>query len=242
MTLGIDPDIPRLDELPAIRQWSLSVVKRPVAWLSRLLWDVQVLGAHHVPPHGGVILAANHIGILDGPLLVALSRRLCFALAKHDLFTGWTGAVFTHVGQIAINRRTIDKRGISRSLQVLKTGKVLAVFPEGLRGAGEMTHARGGAAYLAMVTGAPVVPVAILGTREAGQGTSQMPHRRAPIRIVYGAPLQLPATGWPRRKAAVAELTEELRQHLAEHIRAAQAVTGVPLPGPPKPKGLGGGR
>lgn len=242
MSLGIDPDIPRLNELPPIRQWSLSIVKRPVAWIARLLWDVQVLGAHHVPPQGGVILAANHIGILDGPLLVAFCRRLCFALAKHDIFTGVTGAVFTHVGQIAINRRTIDKRAISRSLQVLKTGKVLAVFPEGLRGAGEMTHARGGAAYLALVTGAPVVPVAILGTREAGQGTSQMPHRRAPIRIVYGAPIQLPVTGWPRRKALVAELTEDLRRQLAEHIRAAQAVTGLPLPGPPKPKVLGRGR
>lgn len=242
MSLDIDPQIPRLDELPPIRQWSLSVVKRPVAWLARLLWDVQVLGAHHVPAEGGVILAANHIGILDGPLLVALSRRLAFALAKHDLFTGVTGAVFTHVGQIAINRRTIDKRAISRCLQVLRTGKMLVVFPEGLRGAGEMTHARGGAAYLAMVTGAPIVPVAILGTREAGQGTSQFPHRRAPIRVVYGAPISVPVSGWPRRRAAVIELTEELRRQLAEHIRAAQAVTGVPLPGPPKPKGLGRGR
>jgi len=236
MIAGISPDLPRIDELPPIRQWSLRIAKRPVAWIMHTLWRIQVHGAVNVPRSGPVILAANHIGILDGPLLVAISRRLCFAMAKHELFTGISGAIFSHVGQIAVNRRTVDKRAISRSIQVLRADKVLAVFPEGVRGAGEMTYAKGGAAYLALVTGAPIVPVAILGTREAGQTTSQMPHRRSPIHVVYGKPIQLDRADWPRRKAHVAELTEQLRQQLAEHIIAAQALTGLPLPGPPKPK------
>lgn len=236
MTTQISPDLPRIDELPPIRQWSLRIAKHPVAWIMRTLWRVRIHGADQVPRHGGVILAANHIGILDGPLLVAVSRRLCFALAKYELFTGVGGAIFTHVGQIPINRRTVDKRAISRAIQVLRSEKVLAVFPEGVRGAGEMTYAKGGAAYLALVTGAPIVPVAILGTREAGGTTDQMPHRRAPIHVVYGEPMHVDREDWPRRKAQVAELTEQLRTRLAEHIIAAQALTGLPLPGPPKPK------
>ncbi|MET0693564.1 MAG: lysophospholipid acyltransferase family protein [Propionibacteriaceae bacterium] len=236
MIAGISPDLPRIDELPPIRQWSLRIMKRPVAWIMHTLWRVRVHGEHNVPRHGGVILAANHIGILDGPLLVAISRRLCFAMAKHELFTGIGGAIFSHVGQISVNRRLVDKRAISRCIQVLRSSKVLAVFPEGVRGAGEMTFARGGAAYLALVTGAPIVPVAILGTREAGQTTSQMPHRRAPIHVVYGEPIHFPRADWPRRKAQVAELTEQLRRQLADHVIAAQALTGLPLPGPPKPK------
>jgi len=236
MTAGVSPDLPRIDDLPPIRRWSLHIAKRPVAWIMRVLWRVQLHGVDNVPRSGGVILAANHIGILDGPLLVAISRRLCFAMAKHELFTGVSGAIFSHVGQIAVNRRVVDKRAISRSIQVLRAGKILAVFPEGVRGAGEMTYAKGGAVYLALVTGAPIVPVAILGTREAGQNTSQMPHRRAPIHVVYGPPIQLPQTGWPRKKAVVAELTEQLRRQLSEHIIAAQALTGLPLPGPPKLK------
>lgn len=236
MTLGISPDIPKLDELPPIRQWSLRIVRRPVAVLMRLLWRVRVHGEEHVPARGGVILAANHIGILDGPVLVATSRRLCFALAKQDLFTGVSGAIFTHVGQISVTRRITDKRAISRSIQVLRAGKVLAVFPEGVRGAGEMTHAKGGAAYLALVTGAPVVPVAILGTREAGQSTAQMPRRRGPIHVVYGEPIQVAQTAWPRQRAVVAELTEQLRRQVGEHVVRAQELTGLPLPGPPKPK------
>lgn len=236
MIAGLSPDLPRIDELPPIRQWSLRIMKRPVLWTMRTLWHIDVHGASNVPRRGPVILAANHIGILDGPLLVAISRRLCFAMAKHELFTGVGGAIFSHVGQIAVNRRIVDKRAISRCIQVLRANKVLAVFPEGVRGAGEMTFAKGGAAYLALVTGAPIVPVAILGTREAGQTTAQMPHRRAPIHVVYGEPIQLGRADWPRRKTQVAELTEQVRRQLADHVIAAQALTGLPLPGPPKPK------
>jgi 1-acyl-sn-glycerol-3-phosphate acyltransferase len=157
-------------------------------------------------------------------------------MAKHELFSGVGGAIFSHVGQISVNRRQIDKRAIDRCIQVLRANKVLAVFPEGVRGPGEMTFARGGAAYLALVTGAPIVPVAILGTREAGHATNQMPHRRSPIHVVYGKPIFLPRVDWPRRKSLVAELTEQLRGQLADHIIAAQALTGLPLPGPPMPK------
>jgi 1-acyl-sn-glycerol-3-phosphate acyltransferase len=78
--------------------------------------------------------------------------------------------------------------------------------------------------------------VAILGTREAGQTTNQLPHRRRPIHVVYGEPITVAKTAWPRPKAKVAELTEQLRKELAEHVIAAQALTGLPLPGPPKPK------
>ena len=157
-------------------------------------------------------------------------------MAKQELFAGVTGKIFAHVGQISVNRRVTDKRAISRCIQVLRAGKVLAVFPEGVRGAGEVTFAKGGAAYLALVTGAPVVPVAILGTREAGATSDQPPHRGAPIHVVYGEPIPVPQLGWPRRQRAVTELTERLRVALAEHVIAAQALTGLPLPGPPKPK------
>jgi 1-acyl-sn-glycerol-3-phosphate acyltransferase len=205
-----------------------------VAGIMRVLWRVHIHGAEHVPRSGGVILAANHIGILDGPLLVAISRRLCFAMAKHELFTGVSGAIFSHVGQIAVNRRIVDKRAISRCVQVLRSEKVLAVFPEGVRGTGEMTYAKGGAAYLALVTGAPIVPVAILGTREPGQTASQMPRRGNTIHVVYGEPIPVQHLDWPRRKRVVAELNEQVRRQLAEHVIAAQALTGQPLPGPPK--------
>ena len=236
MISGVSPDLPHVHELPPIRQWSLRIARRVVAGIMRVLWRVHIHGAEHVPRSGGVILAANHIGILDGPLLVAISRRLCFAMAKHELFTGVSGAIFSHVGQIAVNRRIVDKRAISRCVQVLRAEKVLAVFPEGVRGTGELTYAKGGAAYLALVTGAPIVPVAILGTREPGQTASQMPRRGSSIHVVYGPPIPVEHLDWPRRKQVVAELSEQVRRRLADHVIEAQSLTGQPLPGPPKPR------
>jgi 1-acyl-sn-glycerol-3-phosphate acyltransferase len=234
MIEGISPDLPHTGHLAIGSDWGLRVVKLPVAVLLRTVWRVRVHGSEHVPARGPVILASNHIGLLDGPLLIAMTRRLTFAMAKHELFTGRTGKVLSHIGQISLNRRELDIRAISRAIQVLRSEKVLAVFPEGVRTGGEVSWAKRGTAYLAMVSGAPIVPVAILGTREPGQTKNQLPRRRSPIHLVYGAPMTVPYSPWPRRKASVGQWTEILREHLAQHVVAAQALTGLPLPGPPK--------
>ena len=236
MIAGVSPDLPHTDRLPATKEWFLRLTRPVVRYGLRLGWRVQVHGARNVPRSGPVILAANHIGLLDGPALVALTRRLTFALVKREAFTGAVGQFLIHLGQISLNRREIDPQAIKRAVQVLRAGKVLAVFPEGGRSGGEVAWAKGGAAYLAMITGAPIVPVAILGTREPGQGKNQIPQLRKPIHVVYGEPFNVPRSSWPRRKAAVAKWTEVVRERLANHVVAAQAVTGLPLPGPPKIK------
>jgi 1-acyl-sn-glycerol-3-phosphate acyltransferase len=233
---GVSPDLPHTDHLPAPKEWVLRLT-RPVVRLGlRLGWRIKVHGGRNVPRAGPVILAANHIGLLDGPALVALTRRLTFALVKREAFTGAIGQILIHVGQISLNRREIDPQAIKRAVQVLRAGKVLAVFPEGGRSGGEVAWAKGGAAYLAMISGAPIVPVAILGTREPGQHKNSVPRLRRPICVVYGEPFTVPRSSWPRRKPEVAQWTEVVRERLADHVVAAQALTGLPLPGPPKIK------
>lgn len=233
---GVSPDLPHTDHLPAPKEWVLRLTRPLVRLGLRLGWRVKVHGSRHVPRSGPVILAANHIGLLDGLALVSVTRRLTFALVKREAFTGAVGQVLIHVGQISLNRREIDPQAMKRAVQVLRAGKVLAVFPEGGRTGGEVAWARGGAAYLAMISGAPIVPVAILGTREPGQHKNQVPRLRRPIRVVYGEPFTVPRSSWPRRKPEVAQWTEVVRERLADHVVAAQALTGLPLPGPPKIK------
>jgi 1-acyl-sn-glycerol-3-phosphate acyltransferase len=231
---GVSPDLPHTERLSAPKEWGLRLFK-PLVYLGlRLSWRVTMHGVQHVPPSGPVILAANHIGVLDGPALIAFTRRLTFALVKREAFSGAVGQLLSYLGQISLNRREIDPQAIRRAVQVLRAGKVLAVFPEGVRSGGEVAWARRGAAYLAMVSGAPIVPVAILGTREPGQSKNQLPGFRKSIHLVYGEPFTVPQTPWPRRKAAVAQWTSVIREHLADHVVAAQALTGLPLPGPPK--------
>ncbi|HZA32737.1 MAG TPA: lysophospholipid acyltransferase family protein [Propionibacteriaceae bacterium] len=232
MIAGVSPDLPHTAHLPVSKELGLQLLKPVAAAIIRSYWQVRLHGEAHVPPTGPVILAANHIGLLDGPVLVALTPRLTFALIKHELFTGVLGRFLARVGQISLNRRAIDTAAITRAIQILRAGDVLVVFPEGSRTGGEVTYARGGAAYLAMVTGAPVVPVALLGTREVGHTRGRLPGRRRPIHVVYGEPIAVPRSDWPRRKAAVANWTEFLRSRLAAHVMAAQGLTGLPLPGP----------
>lgn len=236
MVRGVSPDLPHTDRLPAPKEWVLRLT-RPLLRLGlRLGWRVKVHGVRYIPRSGPVILAANHIGLLDGPALVAFTRRLTFAMVKREAFSGAVGQFLLHGGQISLNRRETDPQAIRRAVQVLRAGKMLAVFPEGVRSGGEVAWAKGGAAYLAMVSGAPIVPVAILGTREPGQYKNQVPRMRRPIHLVYGEPFNVPRSPWPRRKAVVADWTEVVRKRLANHVVAAQAVAGLPLPGPPKIK------
>jgi 1-acyl-sn-glycerol-3-phosphate acyltransferase len=231
---GVSPDLPHLDHLPPIQEWGLQVARPLVAAVLKAWWEVHVHHPERVPLRGPVILAANHIGFLDGPALVAFTRRRTFALAKQELFTGPLGVFLSTVGQISLDRFQLDKHAINRAIQVLRAQKVLAVFPEGVRGSGEVRHARRGAAYLAMVTGASVVPVALLGTRKAGQTKDQLPPRGSPIHIVYGEPFSVPPSPWPRRKAEVGEWTGVIRRKLADHVVGAQEMVGLPLPGPPR--------
>ncbi len=236
MIAGISPDLPHTDSLPPTRELGLRLLRAPVGLALRTWWRVRVHGRQHVPRTGPVILTANHLGFLDGPALVAFTRRRTFTVAKTELFHGALGHLLTYVGQIPVSRHEPDTRAIDRAVQVLRAGKVLALFPEGRRTGGEVAHAHRGAAYLALVTGAPVVPVALLGTREPGHTDAQLPRRGGPVHIVYGAPLHLPQVPWPRRREDVGRWTEHIRQHLAEHVVGAQALTGLPLPGPPRSK------
>ncbi len=235
MKFAISPDLPHLDPLPSRYSRLQGILRPAVRFAISRYWQIHTMGVHHIPARGPVIFAANHLGALDGPLLLAVSPRVTFALVKREMFTGLLGRLLLWVGQIPVYRKQIDPFAIRRSTQVLRAGQGLAVFPEGVRTAGEVAWSRGGAAYLAMVTGAPIVPVALLGTREPGHKKDDLPGRGAHIHVVYGAAIEVQQQPWPRRKGTVADLNEAVRVQLARHVRTAEQLTGMALPGPPAP-------
>lgn len=231
----IDP--PRLHgDVPDQRVALLRSIRGTAAWLFRRQWRIELHGTRHLPATGPAILAANHLGVLDGPLLVTMTRRTTFALAKSELFTGNVGRLLEAVGQIPVSQRELDTRALRRAVKVLSEGHLLGIFPEGSRDVGDMATIRGGAVYLAMVTGAPIIPVALLGTREPGQTISEVPQRGSRIHIVYGEPIAIDRIPWPRRRHEVADRTEQVRRRLAAHVAWAEGYTGMALPGVPAPK------
>lgn len=210
---------------------------RPVAHaLLRRWYDLEIHGPDRVPQTGPVVLAANHVGWMDGPMLAACSPRPVHALTKLEMFDGPLGPFLLRAGQIPLDRLNVDPRAIRLALAVLRRGDVVGVFPEGTRGSGDMTNPRAGAAYLALVTGAPVVPVSFLGTRLPGGSSSSIPPRGSRVAITYGEPLHLEPRPWPRTQADVAEAAAEVTGAILRTMKAAEDLTGMTLPGPLGPR------
>ena len=206
---------------------------RPVArrYFSRR-YDVRLHGEHHVPRTGPMILASNHIGLLDGPLMAAYTPRPVHVLTKKEMFDGHTGVFLRAVGQIPLSRHEVNPSAIKDCLRVLRDSGVVGIYPEGTRGDGELHVVHSGVAYLALATGAPVVPLAVLGTRERGGHIDSIPAKGARFDFVYGAPVYLDHHAWPRTQAEVRRTAADLRNKLVDHLVDAMALTGRTLPGP----------
>lgn len=210
----------------------LTRLRPPARAAVRRRWTVRVHGQAHVPARGGAILAANHIGALDGPLLAMFSPRPVHALTKSEMFTGRLAGFLHRAGQIPVDRFRVDPGAVRSCLRVLRDGGVVGIFPEGRRGAGDLTRFHHGAAYLALVTGAPVVPTTFLGTRLPGGHTGSVPPRGAAIDIVFGEPFEVAAQPWPRRREQVLHASALLLEHMRGELERACALTGRSLPGP----------
>src|SRR5207342_3280068 len=168
--------------------WLLHAGRPTSRWLIRRRYDVREHGAGNVPPQGPVIVAANHTGVIDGPLLAIFGPRPVHALTKREMFEGRLGRFLQASGQIPLDRLATDRAAIRACLHVLEHGGAVGIFPEGNRGAGDLTRFRNGAAYLALVTGAPIVPLMMYGTRPPGGGKDALPEPGTVIDLVYGAP------------------------------------------------------
>lgn len=228
-------DLPRTDATRRPSTWLLRGARPLARFIVRRRFGVRIHGAEHLPRSGPVILAGNHIGVVDGPLLAIFSPRPVHALTKLEMFAGALGRLLSTAGQIPVDRFEADPAAVKASVRVLRDGGVVGVFPEGTRGAGDLGRFHTGAAYLALVTGAPVVPVSMIGTREPGAGSNALPPRGSTVDIVYGAPCRLPATPWPRTKEQVGHASLLLRRHMLAGLDEALALTGRELPGPLPP-------
>jgi 1-acyl-sn-glycerol-3-phosphate acyltransferase len=224
--------VPRHDDVPHPARGRLHVLRPPVSVFTARRFGVRLHHEDRVPATGAVILAPNHVGWMDGPLLGIHSPRPVHALTKQEMFEGRMEPFLRKGGQIPLDRFHPDPRALKACLRVLREGGVIGIFPEGARGAGELELFKGGAAYLALVTGAPVVPVSFFGTREPGQDSHSRPSRQSPVDIVYGEVWQVSAQPWPRTKHDVREASASLRTHMLEQLAIAKEETGRRLPGP----------
>ena len=192
--------------------------------LARSVLRLRVVGAEHVPPSGPVLVAGNHTGILDGPLVFFTTPRPATLLTKSEVFVGVWARACGWLGLIPVHRGAPDRAALKAGLAHLERGGVLGVFPEGTRGSGTLDSVADGLAYLALRSGATVVPLAVHGTADALPRGRVVPRLRTPVTVAFGPPLPLAVTGDPRARSTVRAAAEQLRTGLVAHLRHTEAL------------------
>ncbi len=171
-----------------------------LAPLARLVYRPHVEGRHLVPKHGPIIFASNHLSFIDSIAIPVAAPRPVHFLAKSAYFegsgmSGWAQReFFTAIGAIPVRRgagqAALDALDQQRSL--LEDGRAVALYPEGTRSLdGRLYRGRTGVAHLALQTGAPVVPVALVGTDKMMPVGASMPSLTPRITVRFGEPLDL---------------------------------------------------
>jgi 1-acyl-sn-glycerol-3-phosphate acyltransferase len=211
----------------------LTVLSRLLlAPLARLLFRPRVVGGGNVPRRGAVIIASNHLSFIDSVVITLVAPRSVSFLAKSSYFTGtgFRGAVsrafFTAVGAIAVDRGAgqAAQDALNKGLEVLHRGDAFSIYPEGTRSLdGRLYRGRTGVAWLALTSGAPVVPVALTGTQNL-QPVGSKRVRFAPVTVQFGTALDLTAFGPADSGRARREATDAV-------MAAIQTMSGQPLAG-----------
>jgi 1-acyl-sn-glycerol-3-phosphate acyltransferase len=182
--------------------------------LFRGFYRIRVIGDQNVPRSGRVIVASNHIGLLDGGLLFSAAPRPLNVVAKSELFEPPFDRLLHASGQIPVEYEAPDRAAVRSALGVLERGGGLGIFPEAHRSR----------------TNAPIVPTAMFGTRKTGMGKNDLPRLRSKLTVVFGEPFTVAAYGDIDTRSTLAAMGESIRQRLADHLKYALELTGYQLP------------
>jgi 1-acyl-sn-glycerol-3-phosphate acyltransferase len=170
--------------------WLIKLVFGPVL---RRCYRIHVEGLDHVPSEGPAILAGNHLAVCDSVFLPLVLRRRVTFVAKAEYFekrkTAW---FFRAVGQIPVKRGggPASQRALDAALEVLEGGGLFGIYPEGTRSPdGRLHRGHTGVARLALRSRAPVVAVAMIGTRDAQPIGRRVPRLGSPVTIRISPPM-----------------------------------------------------
>lgn len=183
----------------------------------RALFRLEARGTEHVPSRGPVLLVSNHSSVLDPPLVGGVCPRQLTFLAKAELFAvpGF-GRLIHALNARPVRREGADAAALRVALRALDQGAALLVFPEGTRGPeGRLREPKPGAALLAVLSGAPVVPVFVRGSGRAWPRGQRFP-RPAKVRVAFGSPLRFPRPAGGDKKEYYDSVSRDMMAAIAQ--------------------------
>jgi 1-acyl-sn-glycerol-3-phosphate acyltransferase len=197
-----------------------AVLRFATGRLIHMLGDLEVRGLEHVPATGPVILAANHFNFVDPPLLLYTSPRMVEFIggSNRPNSPGWSHMIPKLWGFIHAYRGAFTRSTFSESLGVLEQGGVLGIFPEGGSWAALLRPARPGLGFIAEKSGAPVVPISIIGAENLIGG------EKTPVVIQFHPALPPPVVEvrGRARRAALDAYGERVMAVIAAGLPVAQ--------------------
>lgn len=201
----------------------LRILRFLIRLLLRLIAEIKVKGRENVPLKGGMILASNHIGILDIVMVY-------FAIDRTDLFIpvaekwgriGWIRWLGEHLNFLFVDRFNPDLKALRKMIALMQDGKCLVIAPEGTRSRiGSLIEGRPGVAYLAARSGFPIVPVAITGTEDKVILANVKRLRKSRITLTGGKPFIVPPLPKENRDAVLQSYTDEIMCQIAALLPA----------------------
>jgi 1-acyl-sn-glycerol-3-phosphate acyltransferase len=180
--------------------------------------NFELRGKEYVPPSGGMILASNHIGILDIIMVY-------YGIDRTDLFipvaekwekVGWIRWLGKQLNFLFIDRYNPDLKAIRKMMTLMEDGKCLVIAPEGTRSrVGSLIEGKPGVAYLAARSGFPVIPIAITGTEDKVIRANVKQLRKSQITLTGGKPFVIPSLPKTNRNEALQNYTDEIMCQIA---------------------------
>ncbi len=198
-----------------------AVTRRILKPLVSRLWDFDVRGLENVPTTGPAVLCPNHAAAIDSAFVPAVLDRNLIYVGKAEYLDDWkTAKLFPAMGMIPIDRRGGDhaKAALDAAKAVLEGGGLFGIYPEGTRSrSGKLHKGHTGAARLAIETGAPIIPVGLIGTAEVQPVDSVLPKFFRPVGIRFGEPIEVER--YRQRvgdRALYRELTDEIMYEIQQ--------------------------
>lgn len=217
-TSKLRPELTHLPKLNLGRRFFRRIADYPIQGVVRLAIRLSIQGKENIPEHGPLLLVSNHLGDADYLIGLAVSPRQIEVIAKVELFDlpiiGW---LMNTYGVIWVHRGQPDRHALRAALEGLRAGRVIGIAPEGRESlTGELEEGTSGAAYLALKSGAPILPVTFTGTENRHIFGNLRKLKRSLVTVTIGRTFSIDQT--LAGKESIHLATDQIMRTLASQL------------------------